>query len=152
MTCPQCKINPKAHCFLEFARKDLTRYFYTGNSKEVERIDTPEKISYFLSHIEQTRGSPWVWVIDCAGMKSKEISNDFRKSLVNTISKEHNHTLQAIFFINTTTWMRIILALLHPFIHKDIVGKIHFYKGMSELIYELKDVKLNFIPWLPVRL
>ena len=147
MACPQCKINPKAHCFVNFARKDEIRYFYTGNSKEVERIDTPEKIGYFLSHIEQTRGTPWVWVIDCAGMKSKEISNDFRNSLVNTISKEHNQTLQSVFFINTTLWMRIILAFLRPFIHKEIVGKIHFFKGTSELLYELKDVKIAYIPW-----
>ena len=147
MACPQCKINPKAHCFVNFARKDATRYFYTGNSKEVERIDTPEKIGYFLSHIEQTRGTPWVWVIDCAGMKSKEISNDFRTSLVNIISKEHNQTLQSLFFINTTLWMRIILAFWRPFIHKEIVGKIHFFKGTSELLYELKDVKIGYVPW-----
>ncbi len=47
MACPQCKINPKAHCFVNFARKDEIRYFYTGNSKETERIDTLEKIGYF---------------------------------------------------------------------------------------------------------
>jgi hypothetical protein len=81
-------------------------------------------------------------------MKSKEISNDFRMSLVNTISKEYSETLQAIFFVNTTLWMRIILAFLRPFIHKEIVGKIHFFKGTSELLYELKDVKIGYVPWI----
>jgi hypothetical protein len=148
MFCPQCQINPKAHCFQQFAQKGDIRYFYTGNSKEVERIDTPEKIGYFISHVDQVRGTPWVWVIDCAGMKSREISSDFRKSLVNTISKEHSTTLHNIFFINTTTWMRIMITFLRPFIHRDLVNKLHFFKSSTELVYELNGAKVAFIPWL----
>jgi len=97
--------------------------------------------------VDEVRGTPWIWVINCGGMKSKEISNDFRKNLTETISREHSTTLQNIFFINTPMWMRLIVYFLKPFIHRDLSHKIHFLEGAGDLLFEMEGVHIKRIPW-----
>lgn len=148
MACPQCQVNPKSHSFIKFAKRGDITFFYTKPALACEPVNTPEKFGYFKQHMDEARGGTWIWVFDCADMKTKEVSSiAFMQRLVGTLSNEHADILQAILIINTNTWMRLAVNLLMPFMNKKITNKVMFFKGSSEMVYELNGAKVSFIPW-----
>jgi hypothetical protein len=92
----------------------------------------------FITHLEGLKEKQWSWVVNFSNTKNtKEIPNDVRKMLVNTLLTEHAQSLQTIYIMNAPAWLSVIAFIIRPFIHNDLLDKVHFYKQLDELFKEL---------------
>jgi len=95
----------------------------------------------FITHLEGLKEKQWSWVINFSNTKStKEVPNDVRKMLVNTLLTEHSKSLQIIYIMNAPAWLSVIAFIIRPFIHNDLLDKVQFCKQSDEL---LKELSLN---------
>ena len=150
MPCPQCAVNPRAHSFVQFGESpNGTKFWYTGAGKADEVVDTPAKFAYFKMHMDLARGGHWVWVFDCSGSPARnEGSFQFMTKLVGTLSNEHATTLQRIYILHPTLWIRALVTLLTPFISRNITKNIYYFKTADAVfLNELRSAKLSQIPW-----
>jgi hypothetical protein len=150
MSCPQCAGNPKAHSFIQFGESpNGTKFWYTGAGKAEELVDTPIKFSYFKKHMDEARGSHWIWVFDCSGSVTRnESSFQFMTKLVGTLSNEHSDRLQGIYILHPTLWIRAAVALLTPFINRNITKNVRYFKTVDAVfLNEFRTARLNQIPW-----
>lgn len=150
MTCPQCATNPNSHSFVQIGESpEGVRLWYTAAGKAEELVDTPTKFAYFKTHLDQARGTRWIWIFDCAGMTTRHQSSvGFMRSLVGALSSEHSHLLQGILILHPTIWMRAAITLLSPFLHTKIIRNIRYFSQPdSYFLHEIRTARLSSIPW-----
>ena len=150
MACPQCASNPRSHSFFQIGETaDGVRLWYTAAGRAEELVDTPAKFSYFKTHLDQARSSPWIWIFDCAGMTTRHHSSvAFMRSLVGALSAEHTTLLQGILILHPSIWMRAAITLLSPFLSNVITRNIRYFdKPDSTFLHHIRTVKITSMPW-----
>jgi hypothetical protein len=150
MACPQCISNPRSHSFIQIGETaDGVRLWYTAAGQAEELVDTPAKFSYFKTHLDQARDSPWIWIFDCAKMTAHQQSSvAFMRSLVGALSAEHATLLQGILILHPNIWMRAAITLLSPFLHKKIIRNIRYFSQPdSHFLHEIRSARLSSMPW-----
>jgi hypothetical protein len=139
MACPKCAVNPAAHSFHSIGAAPL-RLFYTAPAKATEILRSHADFLTFKTHLDTTRGSPWVWLFDCKGMTTKHfLPLSVCKELMQVFVAEHGDTLHGIWVLNPNVWFRGMIGMMRPFFKRGILDKIHFLDGDTlEVIVSLE--------------
>ena len=141
--CPRCiATNGKAHSFemIGYLRDGQTHIYYTSVADATEADDSPESVSYYLHHFEETKPHKWIWIFDCKGMQTKDlIKSGMSKKLSDTVQNTYHNTLLHVYIINPTMAIRALLTFLHPFLLKETRNKIHVCSlGLIDTINKLE--------------
>lgn len=152
MACPRCAAFPDAHNFVYFGKKDNINLFYSSPARGHDYREVNETFSYYKAHLDTAKDSPWIWVIDCAGMKIKHYSSiGITKKVINVLTTEHKETLHKVWLVHPNTWARSFLATIKPFLKKEVIEKIHIFEGDKLELYvglEKAGLKGNPLHWL----
>jgi len=136
MSCQRCLQTPNAHSFIHVGSVNDIKLFYTSPARAIDYKETAETFNYYKSHIESTKNSKWIWIVDCEGMKMKHYSSiELIKKLIQLILDEHKKSLQNIWIIHPNTWIKTAVAMIKPFLEKDIVEKLHVIDGDKIELY-----------------
>ena len=140
--CIKCtEKNQKIHSFefIGHLRDDKTRIYYTNPSD-----NPPEEIIYYLHHFEETKPHPWVWILDCSEVNTKELLNSKIIKQLTDLSKTTSYdTLLHVFVINPSTTIKTLLTILNPFLLKETRNKIHLCSlGLIDTINKLESIGL----------
>ena len=138
--CIKCRVE-KIHSFefIGHLRDDKTRIYYTNPSD-----NPPEEIIYYLHHFEDTKPHPWVWILDCSEVNTKELLNSKIIKQLTDLSKTTSYdTLLHVFVINPSTTIKTLLTILNPFLLKETRNKIHLCSlGLIDTINKLESIGL----------
>ena len=130
MACPKCAVNPAAHSFHPLTSTGPVRLYYTAPAKATEILKSHAEFVPFKTHLDTTRGSPWIWLFDCKGMGTKHLLPlSICKELMQVFVAEHGDNLQAIWVLNPNSWFRGMVGMLKPFFKKGLLEKIQFLDG-----------------------
>lgn len=144
MGCPQCRVNPRTHSFVQFGRTPAgVKLWYSAAGKTDEIIDTPEKFNNFKVHLDQALAAPWIWVIDLDGMtldNQTPVSTHIR--VATALASEHSTLLHEIWIVNPTLLIKAAVSLL------SVVQPIRYFNAVdAEFMYEIRTAHLTSIPW-----
>jgi len=152
MPCARCAECPDAHSFVYFGKVNATSLYYTSPARAHDYKENAQTYSYYKAHVDSAKGSPWIWVIDCAGMKMKHYSSlEITRKLMQVIMNEHAGILQHVWIIHPNSWMRATLNVLKPFLKAETQKKIRIFEGeKTELYVGLEQAGLKGPPlqWL----
>jgi hypothetical protein len=152
MECKRCQIFPAAHSFNYFGELNGAKLYYTSPARAADYKETPETFSYYKAHIDSAKANKWIWVIDCDGMQMKHYSSiEIIKKIMRAILEEHKGLLDKIWIVHPNTWIRGAVAIMKPFLKKDVVERIKILEGSKlELLVALEKTGLTGQPlkWL----
>jgi len=136
--CPRCATNPAAHNFFELGKLGETDVLYCAPAKAIESKETSESFSYFVSHLEAVQGKPWIFLVDCKGMKLRHTySLSLTKQIMRVMNEDHESTLQKVILLNPNTWTRAFLTIIQPFLRKTFSKKLKMLQTEMDLFLEL---------------
>jgi hypothetical protein len=138
--CPACIKEPNTHSFTEFGSKDGTKLFYTAPARSNPSETCEVRLANFKHHLDQTKGSPWIWIFDFADMESKHhTSIKFTTGLAKLLIEEHETNLKEILLVRMNPWAMFILNMLKTLFTSPIFSRIRFIDGETlELYMNLK--------------
>ncbi len=143
--CQRCQLtNNKAHSFekLGTLRDGVTNIFYTN---PLEPDDSPDAYQYYMAHFQETEPNPWIWIFDCKGMKTKDLTQSkLARILIEGIQSKYKDTLRGIFIINPVWCITSLFTVMKPFIHKEAKSKIHICSlGLIDTINKLENAGVH---------
>jgi hypothetical protein len=145
--CPRCKENSKAHSFekLGTLRDGVTNVFYTNPALATEPDDSPEAYQYYMAHFQDTEPHPWIWIFDCKGMKTKDLTQSrLAKKLMDGIQTKYKDSLRGIFIINPVWCITSLFTVIKPFLHKEAKSKVHICSlGLIDTINKLETAGVH---------
>jgi hypothetical protein len=137
-SCIKC-IHKKIHSFefIGHLRDNKTRIYYTNPSD-----NPPEEIIYYLHHFEETKPYPWIWILNCDGVVTKDLLNSKIVKQLTDLSKNTTYeTLLHVFVINPSSTIKTLLTILNPFLLKETRNKIHLCSlGLIDTINKLESI------------
>jgi hypothetical protein len=151
MVCPACKKIPNTHSFTYFGKVGETKLFYTSPARADATEDCETRLKNFLMHLEEAKGSPWIWVFDFGYMVTKHHTGmRFTLGLAQYLLENHEHTLQKVILLRTTPWTTFILQMLKSRFTSGIFARIYCMEGDTlELYMNLKKEFQGFpLLWL----
>ncbi len=126
MTCKYCQQTPSFHSFelLGSMPNGYTIYF-SSLEKAKEKHITKESLPEYTQHLDTASQTPWVWIIDCRGLKLEHIPKlKVCKLLVEVFQERYKHTLMSVFILYPTWHVTTTLNALKPFLSADAKAKI----------------------------
>lgn len=137
-SCKLCTNDPTTHTFIPFGKVGDASLYYTNPSKSKEVINTEERFVYFRSHLDDAKkGGKWIWVFDCAGMRSEHyMSFDIMKKLMKELSEDQLNSLIGIWVIHPNTWMRASVAFIRPFFKSELMNRIKMINGKQYVLID----------------
>jgi len=115
-----------------------TEILYCGPAKAIEYKETADSFSYFLSHLETIQGKPWIFLVDCKGMKMcHTYSLKLTKQIMRVMNEDHEATLQKVILLNPNAWTRTFLTIIQPFLRKTFSKKLKQIQTEMDLFLEL---------------
>ncbi len=136
--CTQQKIH--SFDFIGHLRDNKTRIYYTNPSN-----NSPEEILYYIHHFEETKPHPWVWILDCNGVLTKDLLKPKVVQMLKELSQTTScDTLLHVFVINPSTTITALLNILNPFLVKETRNKIHLCSlGLIDTINKFQNVGIS---------
>jgi hypothetical protein len=121
-----------------------TGVFYTCPAQASEADDSPEAVTYYLTHFEATKPNPWIWIFDCKGMKVRDlIKSGVGKKLAETVQKTYFDTLLGIYIVQPNWAMKALITFLKPFLRKETFARIHMCSlGLIDTVNTLERAGL----------
>jgi hypothetical protein len=146
--CSRCKAtNNKAHSFekLGTLRDGITNIFYTCPALATEPDDSPEAFQYYMAHFQETEPQPWIWIFDCKGIKTKDLTQSkLARKLIDAIQTKYKDSLKGIFIINPIWCITSFFTVVKPFLHKDAKSKVHMCSlGLIDTINKLENMGVH---------
>lgn len=146
-TCTRCQTTGgKAHSFERIGclTDGKTNVFYTAPANAMEEDDSPEAVTYYLAHFEETRPNTWIWVFNCKGMKTRDlIKSGIGRKLAEVVQQTYFDTLLGIYIVNPSWAMKALIAFLKPFLRKETYQRIHVCSlGLIDTVNTLERVGL----------
>ena len=152
MACPRCVELPDAHSFTYFGKMNDISLYYTSPARAHDFKENAQTYSYYKNHVDSAKPGPWIWVIDCAGMKIKHYSSlEITRKLIQMLMAEHKGILQSIWIVHPNAWMRTTINVMKPFLKAETLSKIKLLEGeRTELYVGLEKAGLSGRPlqWL----
>ena len=142
MPCKKCLVKP-VHSFSKIGTLgDGASALYYTKPSIAQEDDSPDNMTDFFEHFEDTRPNPWFWIFDCKDMKSKDfISNGSGIKMAGVLQTSHYETLKGVFIINPTMTMRVFLGIIRPFLKKETNSKIHMCSlGLINTVDKLQKI------------
>jgi hypothetical protein len=142
--CPRCtETGGRAHSFewIGHLRDGVTNIFYTSlaNSKDPE--DSPDTLAGYLFHMQETRPYPWIWIVDCRGMKSKDLlCSGLGKALTDIVQHTYIETLSGVYILHPSIAMNALIQCIKPFLYKETRQRIHLCSlGLIDTVNRLES-------------
>jgi hypothetical protein len=151
MVCPACIKTPNTHSFTYFGKIGETKLFYTSPARADATEDCETRLRNFLVHLEQAKGSPWIWVFDFGYMEIKHHAGiQFTIGLAKYLVETHEDTLKKIILLHTNSWSTFMLQLLQNRFTSGIFTRINCIEGDTlDLYINLKKEFQGFpLLWL----
>jgi hypothetical protein len=141
--CPRCKeTGGRAHSFelVGCLRDNTTNIFYTSLGESTDPEDSPDTLAGYLFHMHETRPSSWIWVLDCRGMKSKDLlRTGLIKSLTDVVQSTNIETLRGVYILHPTIAMNAVIQCIKPFLYKETRQRIHLCNmGLIDTVNRLE--------------
>ena len=88
-----------------------TPLYYSAPAR-ISSISTDPQFAALKAELDRVRaGGPWIWVVDCAGLRAEHILNArYVQRLADLLRAEHTGILQATWMLGITTWIRAVLT------------------------------------------
>lgn len=142
--CPRCKeTGGRAHSFelVGTLRDNTTHIFYTSLGESTEPEDSPDTLAGYLFHMHETRPHPWLWIVDCRGMKSKDLlRSGLTKTLTEVIQYTNIETLLGVYILHPTMAMNAVIQCIKPFLYKETRQRIHVCNlGLIDTVNRLES-------------
>lgn len=141
--CLRCQADPLAHSFVRFGRRsDGASLYYTGVARARDAAESPQKLADFKVHLEEARGSPWIWIFDCASVEYRHYSSvEFIQEIGRIFMSEHADTLRAIIVVHPTILLRAAITACRPFFQKALMSKLRVIDAEGlELMVKLGEL------------
>lgn len=128
--CPICQLDPKAHSFVRLGRTPLqVELLYTCPSKAAT-IPHSDFLTYFHHHMNDMKGSTWVWIFDCKDIAMKHLlSLNTIQQMLRILREEHTEYLQGIYIINQHWIFKQFLHTCSPFMQKEDRARLAIFSG-----------------------
>ncbi len=127
--CSRCKeTGGRAHSFeyIGILRDNTTHIFYTSLADSSEPEDSPDTLAGYLYHMNETRPHPWIWILDCKGMKSADLlRSGLVKALTDVVQFTNIETLLSVYILHPTIAMNAVIQCIKPFLYKETRQRIH---------------------------
>ena len=138
--CPACKEQPNTHSFTEFGNKDAIRLCYTAPARANPNETSEVRLTNFKLHLDQAKGTPWIWIFDFAHMESKHHTGiHFTTGLAKILIEDHEPNLKEIILLRMNPWAMFVLNLLKTMFSSPIFSRVRCIDGESlELYMNLK--------------
>lgn len=142
--CPRCKeTSGRAHSFelVGSLRDNITNIFYTSLGESTEPEDSPDTLAGYLFHMQETRPHSWIWILDCRGMKSKDLlRSGLVKALTDILQRITIETLIGVYILNPTIAMNAVIQCIKPFLYKETRQRIHVCNmGLIDTVNRLES-------------
>ena len=121
MPCQRCLAIPGYHSFDKLS--PTLYYTCPGKAK-----GTSEG---FLDHLKDTLPGPWVWILDCRGIKG--ITGE---SILKTIEKDYTN-LQQLYVVHPPLIVKAFYGISRPFFSKAMTNKIKIVDS-TEVVLQLQ--------------
>ena len=129
--CEKCQENPKSHTFIPLGSDGIS-YYYTNPGLSEIKSNAPDFMVYYKKHLDQAKGSPWVWIFDCGRMQMADYASfSFVRELNRIFLEEHSDFLQKILVIHPNIWVKMTIGLLHKFFKNPLLAKIRVLESAS---------------------
>ncbi len=142
--CPRCKeTGGRAHSFehIGHLRDAKTHIFYTSLAEATDPEDSPDTLQGYLYHMNETRPHPWIWILDCRGMKTKDLlQGSLAKQLADVVQHVNIETLVSVFILQPTWAMNALIQFIKPFLYKETRQRIQMCNlGLIDTINRLEN-------------
>lgn len=146
--CSRCKeTGGRAHSFEHIGqlRDGKTHIFYTSLANAVDPEDSPDTLLGYLYHMNETRPHPWIWLLDCRGMKTKDlVHGSMAKQLSEVVQHVNIETLSSVFILHPTWAMNALVQFIKPFLYKETRQRIHICNlGLIDTINRLENAGIQ---------
>lgn len=106
---------------------------YTAPAKG-DLIRTTAELTGFLDLLRPHASSPWIWIVDCAGMTTAHYTNlEMCQRVYELLKTEYQQTLRGLWLMRTNTWMKGLLKIF-----KMPVPIQHLPKDRLELLVTMQ--------------
>ena len=146
--CSRCQeTSGRAHSFelLGTLRDNTTHVFYTSLANSMEPEDSPDTLAGYLFHMHETRPHPWIWILDCRGMKSKDLlRSGLSKTLTEVVQHTNIETLHGVYILHPTMAMNAVIQCIKPFLYKETRQRIHVCSlGLIDTVNRLESAGIT---------
>jgi hypothetical protein len=152
MSCKKCLIDPNFHSFVNFGTIGTTRLFYTAPARSLDYNKDGTKLENFKRHLLDTKGEPWIWVMDCNGMTVKDYTDiNFTMEFLKTLSANYANTLKSVLIIKPNVWIKTSINTCKNMFKTSIFDKIQYCEGSPIelfLFYEKLGISAGALKWL----
>jgi len=152
MACPLCISDPDSHCFVKFGTIAGVDLVYTAPSRTKVIVENEYNILNFKLHIDSEKGRPWIWILDCRGMKMKHYASiKFTMRIANILVNEHRDFLQEIIILHANDWIRSLLIICKKVFNEGIMKRVNILQGEKVELYltlQAKGISGPPLQWL----
>ena len=100
--------------------------FYSSLEKAKQKLITKESLPDYAAHLDTASQTPWVWIIDCRGLKAEHIPKlKVCKLLVDLFEERYKHALQSVFLVHPTWHVNLALGAVKPLLSEEAKAKFH---------------------------
>jgi hypothetical protein len=126
MVCQQCQRNPLFHSFEHLgAMPNGCAIFFSSIEKAHHKIITKDSLPDYAAHLDIASQTPWVWIIDCRGMKTEHIPKlKVCRLLVDLFEERYKHVLKNVFLVHPTWHVNVALGAVKPLLPEETKSKI----------------------------
>lgn len=146
--CHRCtETGGEAHSFYHIGtlgHNKKTHLYYTKPADATDIDESPEAIAIYLHHFEQTKPHPWIWILDCQGLKTKDfLHSGLGRRITEVVKTTYIDTLQGIYVVNPTWGMKTLLTFITPLLSKESKARIHCCNlGLLDVMARLETLGL----------
>ena len=113
MPCPKCLEDPNYHSFTQIGTMNDVRVYYTLPSKVINAKDSSENTANFKLHLDELKGTKWIWIFDCHEMESTQYSSiTFMFKVLRVLPPDQINAIEGLWFIRQSSWMQSMLSLV----------------------------------------
>ena len=144
MPCEKCGVRPGYHSFVRFGSLKEVNLFYTAPAKTEDLNEDGTKLENIKIHIaEDTKGKPWIWVLDCAQMQFHHYTDiQFSTGLLQILATDAR--LLAVWIVRPNFWIRSTVGILKTFSSAAVLNNITYFEGSKTgIITALEYVGLD---------
>ena len=126
MVCRHCQDTPFYHSFEHLTRlPNGVSVYFSSIEKAKHKTITKENLSYYTEHLDHASQTPWVWIIDCRGMKTEHIPKlKVCRLLVDLFQDRYKHALQNVFLVYPTWHINLALGAIKPLMSEESKAKL----------------------------
>jgi hypothetical protein len=136
---------------VKFGSINTLGLYYTSPARSTDHTKDGTRLQNFNMHLAETKGSPWIWVLDCNGMTAKDYTDmNFTNDVFKLLSKDYDN-LRNILIINPNIWIKTTVETCKKMFKSNMFDKIKYCQGSPLelfMIYENMGMPPKALKWL----